>query len=169
MLSPGTRKQLLGWAAGLHLFIALIYSTFLPVERFIPQAIGRPLRIYGGYSGAATHFDFFAPSVVSQVRVQFRLGAPDGSVSTYEVTSSSKEVNLRLATMFNFFLRPAVQPFFLNSWSRYVLDKNPEAQWVQTRVEFLDIPTLAQLREGRKAMWVEVGRFAAERKASPVR
>jgi hypothetical protein len=169
MSSPVRRQQLLWWAAGVHLFIALIYSTFLPVEHFIPAAIERPLRVYGGYSGAATHFDFFAPAVVSQVRVQFKLGAPDGSVRLYEVTSPSTEVNQRLAAMFNYYLRPTVRPLLLTSWSRYVLDKHPEAQWVQTRVEWLDIPTLAQLKEGRAASWVEIGRYGAMREAAPVR
>ncbi len=167
--TPETKKQWIRWAAGVHLFIALIYSSHLPVEHFIAPAIERPLRVYGSYSGAYTHFDFFAPSVVSQVRVQFRIGQRDGSVRTYEIVSASGEVTQRLATMFNYYLRPTVRPFLVDSWSRYVLAQHPDAQWVQTRVEFLDIPTLKQLAEGRKATWVEVGRFAAVREASPVR
>jgi hypothetical protein len=169
MLSPARRKQLLWGAAGVHLFIALVYSSYLPVEHFIPPAIERPLRVYGGYSGAATHFDFFAPAVVSQVRVRFKLGTADGSERMYEVTTSSAEVNQRLAAMFNFYLRPTLQPFLVNSWSRYVLERHPDAQWVQTRVEFLDIPTLAQAKDGRKASWVEIGRFGAVREAAPAR
>jgi hypothetical protein len=169
MLKPATRKQLLAWAAGVHLFIALIYSTHIAVDHYIPQAIDRPLRIYGGYSGATTHFNFFAPAVVSQVRVKFYLGAADGSVSTYEVPAPSNEVNLRLAAMYQTFLRPGVRPYLIDSWSRYVLEQHPKAQWVQTRVEFLEIPTLAQIKEGRKATWNEIGRFGASREAAPVR
>ena len=164
-----TRKQLVRWAAGAHLVIALIYSTHLPVEHFIPPAIERLLRIYGSYSGAYAHFDFFAPSVVSQVRVQFRLGVGEETIRTFEVVSPSSEVNQRLATMFNYYLRPTVRPLLVNSWARYALAKHPDAQWVQTRIEFLDIPTLAQLKEGKKATWVEVGRFAAVREGAPVR
>jgi hypothetical protein len=169
ILGPARRRQVLWGLAGVHLFIALVYSSYLPVEHFIPPAIERPLRVYGSYSGTATHFDFFAPSVVSQVRVKFKLGSADGSERMYEVTTLSAEVNQRLAAMFNFYLRPTVQSFLVNSWSRYVLDKHPDAQWVQTRVEFLDIPTLAQAKEGRKASWVEIGRFGAVREAAPAR
>jgi len=35
----GTRSQILGWAAAAHLLIALVYSTHLPVEYFIPRAM----------------------------------------------------------------------------------------------------------------------------------
>jgi hypothetical protein len=46
---------------------------------------------------------------------------------------------------------------------------HPEIQWVQTRVDMLDIPPPAELKTGRKVQWVEVGRFGAMREASPVR
>ena len=169
MLRSETRKQLVGWAAGVHLFIALIYSTHVHVEHFIPAALERALRVYGNYSGAATHFNYFAPVVVSQVRVRFKIGLRDGSERVFEIVSPSTEVNQRLAMMFNHYLRPTVRPFLIESWARYVLAKHPEAEWVQTRVEFLDIPTLAQLKEGRKATWVEIGRYGAVRNDAPVR
>ena len=168
-LKPETKRLLVHWAAGVHLFIALVYSSHLQVEHFIPPFLERPLRLYGGYSGAYTHFNFFAPAVVSQVRVHFRLGAPDGTVREFEFASPSSEVNQRLATMFNFYLRPTVRPHLVEAWARYLLSVHPEVQWVQTRVEMLDIPPLAELKTGRKAEWVEVGRFAATREAAPVR
>jgi hypothetical protein len=168
-LKPETKRLAVRWAAGVHLFIALVYSSHLHVEHFIPAFLERPLRLYGDYSGAHTHFNFFAPAVVSQVRVHFRLGAPDGTVRDFEFTSSSSEVNQRLAAMFNFYLRPSVRPYLIEAWARYLLAAHPEAQWVQTRVEMLDIPPLAELASGRKAEWVEVGRFGAMREASPVR
>src|SRR5262249_28796037 len=111
-MSPATKKRI-SWAAGVHLFIALVYSTHLQVEFFIPSWLERPLRTYGGYSGAYTHFNFFAPAVVSQVRVKFKLGQSDGSVREIEVTSSSGEVNQRLALMFNYYLRPTARPYLV--------------------------------------------------------
>ena len=53
--------------------------------------------------------------------------------------------NLRLAAMFNFYLRPSVRPHLIEAWARYLLAAHPEVQWVQTRVEMLDIPPLAEL------------------------
>ena len=169
IMKPATKRLVVRWAAGVHLFIALVYSSHLQVEHFIPAFLERPLRIYGGYSGAYTHFNFFAPAVVSQVRVHFRLGSPDGTVRELEFASPSSEVNQRLAMMFNYYLRPTVRPHLVEAWARHLLWAHPEAQWVQTRVDMLDIPPLAELKAGRKAEWVEVGRFAAMREAAPVR
>ena len=168
-MKPQAKRTLVHWAAGVHLFIALVYSSHLHVEHFIPEGMERWLRLYGGYSGAHTHFNFFAPAVVSQVRVRFKLGMPNGDTRDLEVASSNSEVNQRLAMMFNFYLRPSVRPFLVESWARYHLDRNPEAQWVQTRVEMLEIPTLAEMKAGRKAEWVEVARYGAMREAAPVR
>jgi hypothetical protein len=161
-----TKRLLLGWAATTHLLIALVYSTYLPVEHFIPQPLEQVMRTYGSYTGAHTHFDYFAPAVVSQVRVEFRLGAGERTLRSYAVTSDSVEVNQRLAIMFNFYLRPTVRPALVEAWGRHVLDANPEAEWVQTRVEILDIPTLEQLKAGKKAAWVEIGRHAAARRSA---
>ena len=168
-MTSATKKRIVCWLAGVHLFIALIYSTQLSVEFFIPSWLERPMRTYGGYSGAYTHFNFFAPAVVSQVRVRFKLGAADGSVRETEVASTSGEVNQRLATMYNYYLRPTARPYLIEAWARHMLDRHPEAQWVQTRVEMLDIPTLEQVKAGKRAEWVEVGRYAAVREGVPVR
>lgn len=168
-MNPATKKRIVCWAAGVHLFIALVYSTQLYVEFFIPAWLERPIRAYGGYSGAYTHFNFFAPAVVSQVRVKFKLGQADGSVRETEVTSTSGEVNQRLATMYNYYLRPTARPYLIEAWARHMLDTHPEAQWVQTRVEMLDIPTLAEIKAGKQAAWVEVGRYGAVREGVPVR
>jgi hypothetical protein len=165
----GTRNQVLGWAAAAHLLIALVYSTHLPVEYFIPRGMELVLRTYGNYSGAHMHFNFFAPTVPTQVRVQFRLGAGERTLRTFAVASDSFEVNQRLATMFNFYSYPALREALADSWARYVLAANPDAEWVQARVEILDIPSLQQLAAGKKAQWVEVGRHGAMRGGAPVR
>ena len=168
-MKPETRRLLLCWAAAAHLLVALVYSTHLQVEHFIPAGLEKAMRIYGNYSGAHTHFNFFAPMVVSQVRVQFRLGAGDRTLRTVEVASDSSEVNQRLAMMFNFYLRPNARAALVEAWSNHQLDVNPDAEWVQTRVEMLDIPTLEELRTGKKAAWVEIGRHGATRGSAPVR
>jgi len=159
----------LPWLAAVHLFIALIYSSHLQVEHFIPEALEQPMRIYGNYSGAHTHFNFFAPVVVSQVRVNFKLGHPDGSVRELQVSSPNIEVNQRLAMMYNFYLRPNAREPLVQSWAQHMLATHPEAEWVQTRVELLDIPTLEQVKSGRKAQWIEIGRYGAIRNPNAVR
>jgi hypothetical protein len=165
---PRWRKAL-PWLAATHLFIALLYSSHLHVEHFIPDVIERPIRIYGNFTGAHAHFNFFAPMVVSQVRVNFKLGLADGSVREIQVATPNIEVNQRLATMFNFYLRPTAREPLVQSWAQYMLATNPEAQWVQTRVELLEIPTLEDLKSGRRARWIEIGRNGAIRNANAIR
>jgi hypothetical protein len=163
-MTPARRWRVaLAWGAAAHLLIALIYSTHLQVEHFIPGWLDRPLRVYGDYSGAHTHFNFFAPVVVSQVRVTFKIGLPGGTTRELRIDPPSDEARLRVAGMFNYFLRPTAREPLVQAWARHVLDTTPEAQWVQTRVELLDIPTLAQMKAGRTAQWVEIGRYGAVR------
>jgi len=71
--------------------------------------------------------------------------------------------------MFNFYLRPNAREPLVQSWARHMLAAHPEAQWVQTRVELLDIPTLEEIKSGRKAQWIEIGRYGAVREPNPVR
>jgi hypothetical protein len=162
-------KVLLAWAAGIHLFIALLYSSHLQVEHFIPEPIERPIRIYGNFTGAHTHFNFFAPVVVTQVRVNFRLGLAGDAVRDIQVTAPNAEVNQRLAMMFNFYLRPTAREPLVKAWAEHMLAAHPEAEWVQIRVEILEIPTLEEFRSGAKARWTEIRRYGAIRNANAVR
>jgi hypothetical protein len=159
----------LPWLAAVHLLIALIYSTHLHVEHFIPPWIEVPMRVYGNFSGAHTHFNFFAPTVVTQVRVVFKLGQADGSTREIRVNTDSAEVNQRLSIMFNFYLRPNARKAVVDAWAQHMLATHPEAQWVQTRVEMLEIPPLSEVARGRRAEWLEVGRYGATREPAPVR
>jgi len=78
-------------------------------------------------------------------------------------------VNQRLATMFNFYSYPTLRGPLADAWVRHVLAANADAEWVQARVEVLDIPSLEQLAVGKKAQWVEIGRHGAARGGAPVR
>src|SRR5260221_14467259 len=98
------------------------------------------MRIYGNYSGAHTHFNFFAPMVVSQVRVQFRPGGGDRTLGTVEVASDSSDDNQRLATMLSFYLHRTPPLGLVGSWARHDLDAHPAARGGQLPVESPDSP-----------------------------
>ena len=143
-------------AAGIHLVIAALFSTHVRVEKYIPAAVERPLRIYGSYTGAHTRFNFFAPTVPSQARVHFTLVNADGRAREVDLSTTSAEANQRLATMFTFYEMPHLRPFLVRAWAAYVVSLHPHAQSIEVRVEILDIPTLAEARAGKMASWVEV-------------
>jgi hypothetical protein len=150
-------------AAGIHLVIAALFSTHVRVESFIPWVIEHPLQLYGGYSGAATRFNFFAPSVPTQPRVLFTLRGRDASTRTVELLTASNEANQRIATMFSLYELVSLRPLVLRSWAVYVLTRYPDAESVEVRVEIFDIPTMAEARAGRKGGWVESERLVLRR------
>jgi len=150
-------------AAAVHLTIAALFSTSWPAERVLPDWLDRPLKLYGAYSGAQTHFDFFAPEVSTQARARFVLHRRDGSTLTDSLTTSNAEANQRLAMMFTFYGVTEARPFLARAWAVYMLARHPEADSVDVQVEVLDIPPLAELRAGRNARWVEIDRMSLRR------
>jgi hypothetical protein len=143
-------------AAGIHLVIAALFSTHVPVEKYIPAAVERPLRIYGSYTGAHTRFNFFAPTVPSQARVHFVLVNAQGMAREVALSTASADANQRLATMFGSYEMAHLRPFLVRAWAAYVASIHPDAQSIEVRVEILDLPTLAEAKAGKMASWVEV-------------
>ena len=150
-------------AAAIHLVIAALFSTHVRVENFIPWVIERPLQLYGGYTGAATRFNFFAPSVPTQPRVHFALKGRDGTTRNADLLTPSNEANQRVATMLSLYELQSLRPLLMRAWAVYALARHPDADAVEVRVEILDIPTLAQAQAGRKPAWVESERAVVRR------
>ena len=150
-------------AAAVHLVIAALFSTHVRVENLMPWVIARPLELYGGYTGAATRFNFFAPAVPTQPRVTFTLRGRDGTMRAVELLTPSNEANQRISTMLTLYELAALRPLVVRSWAVYALTRYPQAQSVEVRVEILDIPTIAQARAGRVASWVEAERMVVRR------
>ena len=151
-------------AAAIHLGIAAFFSTHWQVERFLPAVVDRPLKLYGAYTGAQTHFNFFAPTVSTQARAKFVLTRPDGTQARDELVTGNFEANQRLAMMFTFYGVPEARPFLARAWAVHMLNRHPEADSVEVSVEVLDIPTLAELKAGKSSKWVEIDRTRLARR-----
>ncbi len=162
-MPASVRRNVIVAAAAVHLSIAAFFSTHWPVERVLPAILDRPLKLYGAYTGAQTHFNFFAPAVSTQARAQFVLVNADGTFTRDELLTGSAEANQRLAMMFTFYGVAEARPFLARAWGVHMLDRHPDAQAVEVRVEILDIPTLAELKAGRSSRWVEVDRTRLQR------
>lgn len=162
-MTPAARKLAIG-AAAIHLGIAAFFSTHWQVEQFLPAVVDRPLKLYGAYTGAQTHFNFFAPTVSTQARAQFVLTRPDGSQARDELVTGNFEANQRLAMMFTFYGVPEARPFLARAWAVHMLNRHPDAESVEVRVEVLDIPTLAEIKAGKGSRWVEIDRTRLARR-----
>lgn len=158
------RMKVLAAAAAFHLALAALYAPHVPVEPYMPRVLDRAFAIYGGFSGVRNHFDFFAPTVSTQARVDFRVLAADGSVRHVRLATPSGEANNRIALMLTFYAYPTERERLLRAWARYVLGLHPEAVAVESRIEALEIPTLEQIAAaGAQARWVELGRATVRR------
>ena len=157
------RREIYAAAAAVHLTIAALFSTHVRPDRFLPAAIERPLRLYGEYTGAATHFNFFAPEVPTEARVTFLLTDADGRTREERLGTPNAEVNERIAAMVPAYSMPAIRPLLVRSWAVYMLVHNPQSVSVEVRVSILDLPTLREASAGKAAAWVEVERTLVRR------
>lgn len=158
------KGKVIGAAAAIHLALAALYAPHVPVEPFLPRALDRAFAVYGGFSGVRNHFDFFAPSVSTQARVDFRIMARDGSVRHARLETPSAEANNRIALMLTFYSYPSERERLLQAWAAYVLGLYPHAVAVESRIEALEIPTLREMAAGdARPHWVELGRTLVRR------
>ena len=113
------------------------------------------------------HFDFFAPSVSTQARAEFRVFGADGSVGQVRLATPSAEANNRIALMLTYYSYPSAREMLLRSWGRYVLRLYPQAVAVESRIEALEIPTIAQAAAGARPRWLELGRLTVRKDEPP--
>jgi hypothetical protein len=163
------RKALVA-AAAIHLALAAVYAGHIPAEVFLPRQLDRPIGIYGSLSGVRNHFDFFAPSVSTQARVDFRIFNADGSVHHLYLATPSGEANNRIALMLTFYSYADTREILLREWARFMLRQHPQAVAVESRIEALEIPTLAQIAaSSAQPHWVELGRARVRKGEAPAR
>jgi len=151
-------KKVLVAATALHLLLAAIYAPHIPVEPYLPRAVDRAAALYGSLSGVRNHFDFFAPTVSTQARVEFRAAMADGTTRLMRLGTPSAEANNRLALMLTYYSYPSTRVQLLQAWGEYALRLNPQATAVEVRIEALQIPPLREAAAGVPARWVEIGR-----------
>lgn len=155
-------------AAAAHLAIAAIYGVHVPAEEYLPRAIDRPLSIYGHFTGARARFDFFAPAVPSEARVEFLVVAADGGSRRVRLAATpSEEANRRLRLMYTIYGYPSERARLMNAWGEYMLRLDPQAVEVQTRIEVFDVPSLQESAAGMQGSWKEVGRATVRRGGTP--
>lgn len=165
----GKQRVLVALAAA-HLSIVAAHAWHVPIEPHLPRGVQRALGVYGGYTGATSHYDFFAPSVSTQGRMAFRVFGPGGEVREFELSAARGDVNNRIAIMLTYYAFPSERERLLQAGARYMLRTHPEATAVEARVEVVDIPPLREAAaRGSKVTWVELGRLTVSRGASPGR
>jgi hypothetical protein len=163
VISPTAWRRIVVAAAAIHLSMAAFFSTHWQVDRFLPAFLDRPLKIYGAYTGARTHFNFFAPTVSTQARAQFVLARADGTTYRDSLATGSGEADQRVAMMFTYYGVAEARPFLARSWAVHMLNRHPDAVAVDVSVEVLEIPTLAEIKQGRTSRWIQIDHLRLRR------
>lgn len=162
------KRKVIAAAAAVHLALAALYAWHIPAETVVPYAFDRAVAVYGSFSGVRNHFDFFAPSVSTQARADFRVIAADGSVRHVRLATPSAEANNRIALMLTYYAYASERERLLRAWGRYILQLHPHAVAVESRIEALEIPTLRDAAAGAAApKWVELGRVMVRKGEAP--
>lgn len=162
------KRRFLVGAAAVHLGLAAMYAPHIPVEPHLPRALDRAFAFYGSFSGVRTHFDFFAPSVSTQARVEYRITSQSGEVRHVRLATPNGEVNNRIAMMLTFYAYGAERDRLMRSWGEYALGLHPDAVEVETRIEVAEIPPFERSAgAGPAVSWQELGRGVVKRGALP--
>lgn len=157
--------SLLAGAAAIHLTLAALFCTHVPIEREMPAYVRRALALDGAYTGVPRHYDFFAPEVSTQARAEFRVTDARGATRAASIETPSGEANQRLAMMYTFLGEPRLRAHLVHGWTEYLLRRNPEARRVDVRLMVLDLPSSGEARAGREAAWREFDRVVRERES----
>lgn len=152
------KRKVLAAAAAIHLALAALFAPHIPLEAHLPPALDRVIAYYGAFSGVHTHFDFFAPAVSTQARLEFRLHGADGSLRVARLATADREANNRIASMLTQYGFAGEREALLRSWGRYALRLYPDAVAVEPRLEVLALPALREAAAGERPRWMELAR-----------
>jgi hypothetical protein len=145
-------RLLLGIAI-VHLSLAALSAAHLrPISDASPP--GRAVYAYSEIAAVNNNFGFFAPAVASQVRVRFTLCDKGGHCSPDTLATGSDEVNLKLHTMYSFFMVSEAQDLLARSWAAQMLARHRDAETVMVEAEIFQLPTMIEYSAGRREEWM---------------
>jgi hypothetical protein len=161
------RRRVLLILAGAHLSIVAANAADV---RFPERPLGRAIAEYGAISGAEARYAFFVPSVDAELRTIFDIRGPSGRVTAFgALPPVNDEVDLRVGNLRTLYWNEDEELYdaLLDAWIASILRRHPEAERVELRVDFLDLPSMRGYREGDRPAWISLGTTAYGRDGSP--
>jgi hypothetical protein len=140
-------------AAG-HLALVVCGTADL-FPRFGRGPAGKSVRWYGAVSGADSGYGFFAPEVGSQARAVFTLRDETGRVWSDTLDAGeNNEVQLRVSSMVSDAPTGRQRRALAASWAGKLFARYPDAEEITVRIEFFDLPTMEEYRDGEEPEWL---------------
>ncbi|WP_155798703.1 hypothetical protein [Sorangium cellulosum] len=149
------RAILLLAAAAAHL--AVVCLGALHVQLGDEGWARRAVTYYGLLSGADSGYSFFAPGVGATLSASFQLNDANGEIVTDLLeTGVSREADIRVRNIIGMFRLEedeTVRRSLVASWAGKVLARHPDADGVVVQLDTLELPSMAEHREGKTPGW----------------
>lgn len=147
--------------------LSVLNFLYVKAEDHLPESLGQTFRIYNNMAGIFRDYRYFAPSVVGAVRAGYLIETADGRESFVPFAAAGREADYRyhaiiLACMRN----PHTRPAFARSWAALILGRRADARRVTVAVELLDLPSMADYRNGKAPKWSSI--YAGTFERAPV-
>lgn len=166
-------------AAGLlfHFSLAAVSAANLPISKPVlkifgnsrtGQSVARFLVLYQYLTGTGNCFGFFAPGVISQMKVGYEIQRDGKVVEEGIVGSENAEVSLRMHNLTQQFWtasqNPDVRRSLAASFAGKLFSLHPTAESVSISLKSYVLPSMAQYREGLRPSWEKnyLGNFVRE-------
>jgi hypothetical protein len=161
------RRRVLLILAGAHLSIVAASAADV---RFPERPLGRVIAEYAAISGAEARYAFFVPSVDAELRTTFEIAGPAGRATALgALPPVNDEVDLRVGNVKTLYWTgdEEFDDALLDAWVASILRRHPEAERVELRVDFLDLPSMRGYREGERPAWISLGKSSYGCDGSP--
>jgi hypothetical protein len=131
-----------------HLYIIVCGALEIPPGP--GKWLGRFLEAYGAWTGAEMDYSFYSPAISEDLITRVTCLSKTGETSTYDVGSTTAEVDLRMNTMSGLMFESQTLDLEARALSAYVLGQIPDSRSATVYVYLHRVPTMAAYRNGER-------------------
>lgn len=131
---------------GLHLLLAALFAAHFG-DWGLDYTGGRQLFYWGEFTGSSNLYSFFAPRVGDQASVLYTLADSSGRQQPILLETPTKEVGIRVATIYNFVRLPEGSSLFSRSFGNTILRLHPEARAARVSLIQQTMPSMTAFRD----------------------
>jgi hypothetical protein len=143
--------------AGVYLLIVLCGALRVPIVPKVPW-LGEIVRAFRYGSGTDNSYGFFAPAVSDEMALDFQFASAKGAWTEsldHFFTGESRQRAGSCVDIFAHIDDEEVQHRTLESWARWALAREPQADKVRVCVKHRAMPTMTDSRNGAHPEWQE--------------
>lgn len=145
------------WLVG-HFALAALSAANQPISKVVgANRVAKALLLYQYVTGTGNCFGFFAPGVISMLKVSYEIRQGEQVIGKGLISSENDEVSLRLHNLTQQFWTasrdPKVRRSLAASMAGRLFTRYPQADTVSLMLHSFVMPSMAQYRAGRRPSW----------------